>query len=322
MATKYRIPPIRRTRDSFIDDTNSVESPRIDLGEARHREVRRDMDTVKSYGITLHDIDHAIMSYIINVMKLSVPSSDGEKIEVPVVYANREKWVAIQKDGHLKDDNGKSLAPILAFRRTNVNIVPDMKKNKVASVNQIAYISAPRYNSKQPYDRFSLLSGGIRQQREYYATPIPDYVDISYDFIGWCDFAVEANSIIEQFTWHSGKSFGDVNGPKFATQMDSISVEDTNQSGEDKTTRISFQLMVHGYLLPKEISGEVTTKRIVAPTKIHFTSEAFVDPNTGIRQQYRSINADLSKNAFDVSERVGSSIDKSPDVYPSEKDNT
>ena len=56
-SIKYRVPPIKRTRDSFIDDKNSQANPRIDLGQARHTQVRRDKDKVRSLGITLYDID-------------------------------------------------------------------------------------------------------------------------------------------------------------------------------------------------------------------------------------------------------------------------
>ncbi len=39
-SSKYRLPPIKRTRDSFIDDFNSQQNPRIDLGKARHTQTR------------------------------------------------------------------------------------------------------------------------------------------------------------------------------------------------------------------------------------------------------------------------------------------
>jgi glutamate-1-semialdehyde 2,1-aminomutase len=38
--------------------------------------------------------------------------------------------------------------------------------------------------------------------------------------------------------------------------MDSISMEDSNTTGQDRVVRSSFQLMVHGYLLPKDVGAE------------------------------------------------------------------
>jgi len=36
-SSPYRKPPVKRTIDSFIDDKNLVERPRIDLGQDTHR---------------------------------------------------------------------------------------------------------------------------------------------------------------------------------------------------------------------------------------------------------------------------------------------
>ena len=70
-SSKYRVPPIKRTRDSFIDDANSQQDPRIDLGKSRDTQIRRDKDKVKSLGITLYDIDFAVKSYIDQKIQLN-----------------------------------------------------------------------------------------------------------------------------------------------------------------------------------------------------------------------------------------------------------
>ena len=69
-SVKYRVPPIRRTRDTFVDDINSQANPRIDLGKARDSQVRRDKDKVRGLGITLYDIDFAVKSFIDQKMQL------------------------------------------------------------------------------------------------------------------------------------------------------------------------------------------------------------------------------------------------------------
>jgi hypothetical protein len=68
---------------------------------------------------------------------------------------------------------------------------------------------------------------------------------------------------------------GDKNSFKFSTNIDGATIEDNNTTGQDRLVRTSFQLLVHGYLIPKDVAREVTTRRIITENKIVFTSEVF-----------------------------------------------
>lgn len=272
-STKYRVPPIKRTRDSFIDDANSKANPRIDLGKSRENQIRRDKDTVRSLGVTLYDIDFAVKSFIDQRIQLKVEDG-GDYITVPTIYANAEKWASIQKDGFLKDKKGKTLAPLITFRRSGINIVSEMRRNKVANTDEIRYIMKQQYSSLTPYNRFS-IQYDKNKPYEYFSTPVPDYVDVTYDFIIWCEYQTQLNYVIENFVFFGGQSFGEKNFFKFATNIDSLTMEDNNTTGQDRLVRANFQLLVHGYLVPKEIAAQVTTKRLVGPNRIKFESETF-----------------------------------------------
>lgn len=348
-SSPYRKPPLKRTRDSFIDDKNSVENPRTDFGQARHRQIRRDKDKVKSLGITLYDIDFAVKSYIDQTMQLQV-EDNGESIQVPIIYANSEKWASIQRNGYLKDKKGKTLVPLITFRRSAVNMKSELRRNKVATTNQLGYVMAQKYTKLAPYDKFSTLYGQNKLQ-EYYITPIPDYVDVTYDFILWCEYQNQLNYVIENFIYHGGKSFGERNFFKFSTNIDSISMEDNNTTGQDRVVRASFQINVHGYLLPKSVAGEVTTKRVVSANKLQFAAETsaninqVINANTSIYnnvnpnqvslpqvvnrieqggQPFKSLNFDSTPAIEDLQRRVNdftdNSINASPEVYPTELD--
>jgi hypothetical protein len=301
-SNKYRKPPLRRTRDSFIDDRNSIQNPRTDFGDFRHLQVRRDKDKTRSLGVTLYDVDFAIKSFIDNKMQIRIEDY-GEYIPVPTIYANAEKWASIQKDGFLKDKKGKTLAPLITFRRSSVNIKSEMRRNKVANTNQIAYIMRHKYNTTTPYDRFSTQYGAKRPS-EYFMTPMPDYVDITYDFIIWCEYQNQLNYIVENFVYFSGQAFGDKNFFKFSTNMDSISMEDSNTTGQDRIVRASFQITAHAYLLPKDIAAQTTTKRLVTANKIVFVSEAFSDINSVLgREKTELIQNSDEFNAFNSDAR-------------------
>lgn len=328
-SNKYRKPPLRRTRDSFIDDKNLQEQPRYDLGKNRHRQVRRDKDKTKSLGITLYDIDFAIKSFIDQKIQLKV-EDNGQTISIPILYANSEKWASIQKDGFLKDKKGKTLAPLITFRRSSVTMKNELRRNKVANQYQLGYIMQQRYNKLTPYDKFSTLYQN-KKSMEYFLTPIPDYVDVSYDFIIWCEYQNQLNYVIENFIYFGGQSFGERNFFKFSTFLDSISIEDSNTTGQDRLVRASFQLTVHGYLLPKDIAAETTTKRIVTPNRVEFSDRSvgssffnddFIDrpePPIGPKRitspkeaTYKSLNPDTENVTDAIERKIQNEIDQQP----------
>lgn len=331
-SSPYRKPPVRKTIDSFIDDKNIQERPRIDLGQSRHTQIRRDKDRTKSIGITLYDIDFAVKSFIDNVMLLRL-EDNGESIVVPTLYANSEKWASIQRNGYLKDKKGKTLVPLITFRRSSVNMKSELRRNKVATTNQLGYVLKQRYNKNSPYDKFSTLYGvNDKSVQEYIVTPIPDYVDVTYDFIGWCEYQNQLNYIVEQFVYFTGQSFGERNSLKFSTNVDSFTMEDNNTTGQDRVVRCSFQITVHGYLLPKSVGTEVTTKRTMGPNKVTFGTEAYsnliqsVSNNDRLfnNTEFASLNSNRKEQNSDLQRRLGdfteNSLKNSPDVYSTEND--
>lgn len=323
-SSPYRKPPIRKTVDSFIDDQNLVERPRIDLGKSRQTQIRRDKDKVKSIGVTLYDIDFAVKSFIEQTMQLSV-DDNGETVLVPVLYANSEKWTSIQRNGYLKDKKGKTLVPLVTFRRSSVNMKSEMRRNKVATTNQLGWVIQPRYSVNSPYDRWSTLYGNSdKASQEYFVTPIPDYVDLTYDFIAWTEYQNQLNFLVEQFVYFTGQSFGERNSLKFATNVDSFTMEDNNTTGQDRVVRSSFQITVHGYLLPRIAGNQVTTKRVVSMNKVTFGQEAFRDIGVQEKPAFRDLNYDQTEQAEDLRRRLNNfeenGLNSSPEVYPTEFD--
>lgn len=323
-SSPYRKPPIRKTIDSFISDNNLVERPRIDLGKSRQTQIRRDNDKTKSIGITLYDIDFAVKSFIEQTMQLSV-EDNGKTVMVPVLYANAEKWASIQRNGYLKDKKGKTLVPLITFRRSGVNMKSELRRNKVATTNQLGYVIKPKYSANSPYDKWSTLYGNNDKiPQEYYITPIPDYVDVTYDFIAWTEYQNQLNFLVEQFVYFTGQSFGEKNSLKFATNVDSFTMEDNNTTGQDRVIRSSFQIVVHGYLLPKTAGTQTTTKRVVSMNKVTFGQEVFRDINVQPKTTFRDLNYNAIEQSEDLIRRLNNfdetGLNNSPEVYPTEFD--
>ena len=71
-------------------------------------------------GVKLYDVDMAIAEHMIDVVVPTVEAM-GEKIKVPVIYGNPERWKAIQKDGYLRDSKGQIQIPLIMFKTNSIN---------------------------------------------------------------------------------------------------------------------------------------------------------------------------------------------------------
>jgi predicted PolB exonuclease-like 3'-5' exonuclease len=60
-----------------------------------------------------------ILYYFNNVIKPTV-IQNGKRIDVPVIYANSERWNQIQKNGYFRDKKDKIMMPLITFKRTNI----------------------------------------------------------------------------------------------------------------------------------------------------------------------------------------------------------
>ena len=64
--------------------------------------TRRDDDKVNDIYIGLQNHDEAIAYYFDNVIKPTVVSN-GQRIDIPLIYGNPERWKSVQKDGYYRD---------------------------------------------------------------------------------------------------------------------------------------------------------------------------------------------------------------------------
>ena len=128
----------------------------------RANEVRRDNDTIKTPACTIYDVDFAIMSYLRDIIKPTI-IEDAAVIDVPIIYANGEKWSQIQKLGFMRDVGGKIMAPLMIIKRNNIIERDTLRKldvNRNPSGNAIVMQNAFG-SQKQPANSACLLGFGV-----------------------------------------------------------------------------------------------------------------------------------------------------------------
>ena len=214
-------------------------------------------------GVRLYDVDLAIAEHMIDTV---VPSIEvfREKIKVPVMYGNPERWKAIQKHGYLRDKKGVLQIPLIMFKRNSI------ERNDVmaSSMNRhVSYPSVSRYSKKHKYDKFSTMTG-TQRPAEVYDVVMPDYVTVSYEVIIWTDFTEHMNKIVEAFQYATDEYWGDKSGFKFKVKIDSFDNTTEIGEGSQRIVRTSFTMLVNAYLLPEQFNNESTHKKSLTPKKV------------------------------------------------------
>lgn len=260
MAYKYR-----DNRDSKVDLKRTQSSTSDDPKLNKARQISRRNDDVKNISVGIYDVDLAFKSFLEKNVKPTIEES-GKFITVPVMYASPENWSSAQRDGFMKDGNGKVQTPLISFKRNSLDINTEYSKLKVLTDEDSTRPFVKSYSKNNRYDAFSQLTGMLPPKKEQYLVDVPDYVNIQYDLIVWCDYMEDLNKLVEQIIYFQGGAFGD--RYKFQIKGESYSFETTNGVGEERIVRSNVTLTTKAYLVPENRGHEVNTKKVFGPSKI------------------------------------------------------
>ena len=227
----------------------------------------RTADDIGELSVTLMDLDSAIMFYFDSVIKPSVEDS-GESIKVPIMYASPERWKSIQRDGFLRDKKRQIVTPVIVYRRTSVERDDTVPQDKLdANNHHLFYTFEKKYSQVNRYDNFQTQIG-ILPQKEYYNVMLPDYVNLSYDFIIWTSYIEQMNAIVEKVVYSDGAYWGDPDKLRFRSRIESFT--DVTEVGDtERLVRTNFTVTLRGYLLPEgNFDHKSTTQKFLTPKKV------------------------------------------------------
>lgn len=219
-------------------------------------------------GITLYDIDYAMMEYMTDVVIPTVEENDA-KVKVPLIYGNPERWKAASKDGFIRDARGRIQIPLVMYKRNSI-----ARDDTLANTmnRKISYPSLIKYNKRQKYDKFGLMNG-VKPNVESYNVTMPDYVTLSYEVIIWTNFTEHMNKIVEAFQYATDEYWGDKNKYKFRVRIDSFDNQTEVGEGSERIVRTSFTMAVNAYLLPEEFDNKPTITKEFTPKRVIFGYE-------------------------------------------------
>jgi hypothetical protein len=304
--------------DTAVDQGGSPDVPAIALGpDIRPNQNRanivskNDSKTNGDFHLGLEAIDESIFYYFENIIKPSV-LSNGDMIDVPVIYGSGERWKLAQKDGFYRDKNGKIQTPLVMLKRESIEKRRDLGNKLDANSPQLYITHQEKYTKRNQYDRFAIVNNRI-PQKEFTATVVPDYVNLTYNGIIWTDYISQLNKIIEAVNYASDAYWGDPEKFKFMAMIDSFN--NINElSGEDgRIVRANFSLKLQGYIVPDNIQKKLKEQntRFFSKAQIILNQATTVidEPGQKIRS-VKSISAGGGGSVQNISQtNVGSDND-------------
>lgn len=233
----------------------------------------------KPYSVGLYQIDEALGYFFDEVIRPTAIEG-GKTIQVPVLYGSPERWSSMKQQGYYRDGKSKLILPLIMYRKTNISRNDNMYFPRL---DQLYYISAKKWDSKNKYDNFSVLTKDVRIEDAWQAstdryalTSIPNYVIITYEGIIWTSFIEQLNPIIEKITFKDTTYWGDPDKFKFRTEIDSFDTAVELNTDAERIVRANFSMTLYGYILPEEVDGKLTTRLSLAPKRISFGIEEIV----------------------------------------------
>lgn len=237
-------------------------------------------NNIKPFSIGLQDIDEAVFFYFKNVIKPEV-IQNGNKVEVPVIYGSQERWSAVQKDGYYRDKNGRIMYPIIMIKRTgfekNRTLANKLDGNNVNNFS----VAKGRYNSQNQYTPFNILNNWLPSEK-FYLTPVPDYINLTFDCVVLTNYMQENNKIVESIEFASDSYWGDKNRFQFRTYIDRFDSTSEYAVNEERVVRTTMSITLYGYIVPDTLNRDMATKgkrQFFSKSTVSITGETVANIN-------------------------------------------
>lgn len=259
--------------DNIEPSYSNVEKPPIHEYK-RAEDVSMRGEDLKDISVGLEDIDSAILYYFQEVIRPYV-INEGTKQNIPVIFADAERWKTAQKDGVYRDKDGKIMLPIITIRRDNLERNRTISHKLDGNTVNIFQTYEKRYTAKNQYDNFAVLTNRV-PVKEFYNVVVPDYYTLTYTCVIYTSFYEDINKIIEDISFRADSYWGEPGKFLFKARIDSFPITNEINDGVDRRFLSSFNLIMNGYLTPSNIGKHLAANALKYRSKaqVIFTMEA------------------------------------------------
>jgi hypothetical protein len=229
-------------------------------------------DTTKPFSLGLKENDEALFYYLENIIKPTV-LQNGVVQKVPIYYGSPERWAQVQKQGYYRDLKGKIMMPVITFKRNGVEKVRNIANKLDANYPNNVQLFEKQYSKNNEYDNFNILNNRV-PKKESYAVVVPDYVNLTYDFIISTYYVEQMNKIVEAMNYASDSYWGNPERFKFRARIDNYATSVELETAGNRIVKTQFSLKLHGYLIPDTIQKELASvKKLSNASQLIFDME-------------------------------------------------
>jgi hypothetical protein len=232
-------------------NNNIIAKP--DVNRAEQISVKK--SKIKDFSIGLQDIDESILYYFENVIRPTVIQGN-KRLPVPILYGSPERWSSVQKEGFLRDQGGKLMAPLVMFKRTGFTNNRGLGNKLDANNARNFLITQTKFNRRNQYNSFDILTNRTPVE-EYVGIIIPNYVTITYDVVIFTDYVEQNNKIVEAINFAENSYWGQPERFQFRAMIDNVTTQTELTNGEDRAIRNTFTINLNGYIIPDTINAEI-----------------------------------------------------------------
>lgn len=270
--------------DSRVGNPNGADEYSVnpDINQAgipfnRSEKLSQKGDTYKQFAVGLEDIDESLFYYFNNVIKPFV-YQNGERIQVPLIYGNPERWVQLQKQGFYRDKSGAIMMPVIVAKRDSITRNRSLPTKIDAQASQIYSSWQKSYNEKNFYSNFNVLNNRI-QTKQFITNVVPDYINLQYSVIIQTYYMDQLNKIVEAINYASDSYWGDPERFKFKATIDGFQNATTLTDGTERAVKSTFNINMYGYIVPDVIQKDLNSiKKYNEKSKIIFSMETTSNP--------------------------------------------
>lgn len=237
------------------DNPNSKASLEAQPGQPefnRALQVSLKDDKHSTINLGLQEHDDAVLYYLENVIRPTVTHNERQ-IPVPIIYGSPERWKSIQYDGFYRDKNGKTMAPLIMFKRESFEKNRSLGNKLDGNIVHNVQYFEKNYSQRNVYDNFGVLNNQ-KPQKEYMLGVIPDYINITYKLAIFTDYVEQMNSLIEGLEFASDSYWGDPEKFLFRAIITSFPTPITLENAADRVSKSEVTIMLQGYIIPRNIN--------------------------------------------------------------------
>lgn len=225
----------------------------------------------KDKNILLIDIDEDIKTFLIEKLNLKV-EENNTVINVPVLYADAEKWDKIKNNKPIYDNKNKLMLPLLLFKRNNDISINDSfpKLNILAhDTDNMFLLHSNKYSKFSTYTQRRIFNTSTERKTLQYLR-LPTHITLTYSLSLFTRYIIQANEIIEQFISINNTAYGRKYRHTIKTQ--SISSETQIEIDKDRIIRTDIILEIKSIILSKEYDNKpnIITKPNITKISVSF----------------------------------------------------